>query len=355
MIKNTYVDPLQESMEMKAYEEEFKNVAPSPYAIGLETAYMYAADIERSYNALMEQAGIAQMKYYVENGELLTPLTEEELEDKGKKEIVPVTTSEEPAKVEKKNGFFKKLAEGAIKLLQMIREKLAAAWKKVKDILTNNALANKAFVAKYGKVLSDSKIKSAAVNGYDFKGLLKNPVATFTVPSKGTGQKYDTNAALKFCRAKYLNGFDGGGENFAEDLKSFLYGNKGTNSMDVAQALTIIKNSSGTIKQTGKNYATADKNLKELINKLEKDKEHVVESDITLFKAYGQDLNTICNVYSKACADMSRQAKAVCVAALAAHKKFKKDSEAAGTALAVKKESADLRSLSVEDILATTF
>lgn len=355
MIKNTYVDPLQESMEMKAYEEEFKNVAPSPYAIGLETAYMYAADIERSYNALMEQAGIAQMKYYVENGELLTPLTEEELEDKGKKEIVPVTTSEEPTKVEKKKGFFKKLAEGAIKLLQMIREKLAAAWKKVKDILTNNALANKAFVAKYGKALADSEVKSASVKGYDFDGIRKNPVVNFVAPDKGTGQKYDTNAALKLLRTKYLNGFNGGGEKFAEDLKKFLYGNAGEHSMDVAQALTIIKNSSGTIKQVGKNYAAADKALKTLIKKLEKDTTHIVESDITLFKAFGQDMNTICNVYSKACTDMSRQAKAVCVSALAAHKKLKKDSEAAGTALAVKKESADLRSLSVEDILATTF
>jgi hypothetical protein len=72
MIKNAYVDPLQESMEIKMYNEKYAAVAPSKYAIGLECAYMHAAQIQQNFNALMEQVGIAELKYYNETGYTLS-------------------------------------------------------------------------------------------------------------------------------------------------------------------------------------------------------------------------------------------------------------------------------------------
>ena len=72
MIKNAYVDPLQESMEIKMYNERYAAIAPSKFNIGLEGAYMHAAQIEQAYNALMEQVGIAELRYYSETGYTLS-------------------------------------------------------------------------------------------------------------------------------------------------------------------------------------------------------------------------------------------------------------------------------------------
>ena len=157
MIKNAYVDPLQESMEIKMYNERYAAIAPSEFNIGLEGAYMHAAQIEQAYNALMEQVGIAELKYYNETGYTLSQgyYIEAEAEaNEAKKGNIKDAIKAAPGKAK---GIVSTFVKNAIEFLKMIRGKLAAAFKKIKNVILDLNVANKAFFAKYSIQLKDRK------------------------------------------------------------------------------------------------------------------------------------------------------------------------------------------------------
>ena len=328
MIKNAYVDPLQESMEIKMYNERYAAVAPSKYAIGLECAYMHAAQIEHNFNALMEQVGIAELKYYNETGYTISQGYY--IEAEAKKGNVKDNIKAAPGKAKK---IIDTIIDKAIDLLKKIKNMLASAFKKVRDAILDLDVVNQAFVAKYGAQLKDSKGKEIKLNTYSFPGLqADSPGPDFEAAinkiKDNSGSEEAIWTAISKFRSALLPGVNipaGNGDEFMAAARNALYGEKAETTQSVGAALIFIKNGRKLVSNLNKQYAKADKALDKMIKDVESQKntntddtalENLIKGKITLYKQASSDMQAFCNLRSKALIDRLRYSKAICVKAL---------------------------------------
>ena len=341
MIKNAYVDPLQESMEIKMYNERYAAIAPSKFNIGLEGAYMHAAQIEQAYNALMEQVGIAELKYYNETGYTLSQgyYIEAEAEAKeAKKGNIKDAVKAAPGKAKK---IIDTLVEKAIKLLKKIKDMMVAAFKKVKEAIINFDIENKAFVAKYSILLKNYKDKNVTLNTYSFPGLQAdspgpNFIDAVNKVKDNNGSEESMWAAIGKFRSALVPGTNitGTGDEFITAARKAIYGDKSETSQSVGAAIIFIKNNKKIIDNLNKQYANADKTITNMIKELEKEKDDkmntaspvpegeftVIKNRITLYKQAANDMQAYCQLRSKALIDRLRYSKAICVKALMSNK-----------------------------------
>ena len=337
MIKNAYVDPLQESMEIKMYNERYAAIAPSEFNIGLEGAYMHAAQIEQAYNALMEQVGIAELKYYNETGYTLSQgyYIEAEAEDnEAKKGNIKDAIKAAPGKAK---GIVSTFVKNAIEFLKMIRGKLAAAFKKIKNVILDLNVANKAFFAKYSIQLKDRKDEKIKLTSFTFPGLggLKidspNPdfkAAVSKIEIKTESEESVTSARRDFRRVLVPGiPYTDASEDFMAAARNALYGEKKETSQSVGDALNLIKSTDAIIRNLNKQYADADRTLNSMIKEVEKENKtidteenpsqvNLIKAKITLYKQASSDMQAFCQLRSKALIDRLRYSKAICVKAL---------------------------------------
>jgi len=172
MIKTAINDPLQEEMLVRKFNEECEKVAPSEYGFGEGAAMIYAAETEMAWNALMEQVGIAELKYYDKYGMLLNFSEAAEGEEDGdsaaEKASLKDKASNAMAAAKNKAGEAKEAAKAAganfVKRVQEILEKIKQTilklWKAAVEKFKSFDVANKAFIAKYKVALLGMKDKS---------------------------------------------------------------------------------------------------------------------------------------------------------------------------------------------------
>ena len=345
MIKNAYVDPLQESMEIKMYNERYAAIAPSKFNIGLEGAYMHAAQIEQAYNALMEQVGIAELRYYSETGYTLSQgyYIEAEAEAKEAKKGNIKDNIKDAAKAAsgKAKSTINKLVEKAIELFKKIKDMLAAAFKKAKEAIAKFDIENKAFVAKYSILLKNYKNKEITLNTYAFPGLQAdspgpNFIDAVNKIKDNNGSEESMWAAIGKFRSELVPGTNitGTGEEFIAAARKAIYGDKSETSQSVGAAIIFIKNNKKIIDNLNKQYANADKTITNMIKELEKEKDDkmntaspvpegeftVIKNRITLYKQAASDMQAYCQLRSKALIDRLRYSKAICVKALMSNK-----------------------------------
>ena len=328
MIKNAYVDPLQESMEIKMYNERYAAVAPSKYAIGLECAYMHAAQIEHNFNALMEQVGIAELKYYNETGYTISQGYY--IEAEAKKGNVKDNIKAAPGKAKAIIGT---IIDKAIDLLKKIKTMLVSAFKKVRDAILDLDVVNQAFVAKYGAQLKDVKGDEVKLNTFAFPGLqADSPGPDFEAAinkiKDNSGSEEAIWTAISKFRSALLPGVNipaGNGDEFMAAARNALYGEKAETTQSVGAALIFIKNGRKLVSNLNKQYAKADKALDKMIKDVESQKntntddtalENLIKGKITLYKQASSDMQAFCNLRSKALIDRLRYSKAICVKAL---------------------------------------
>ena len=342
MIKNAYVDPLQESMEIKMYNERYAAIAPSKFNIGLEGAYMHAAQIEQAYNALMEQVGIAELRYYSETGYTLSQgyYIEAEAEAKeAKKGNIKDAVKALPGKAK---SAINKLVEKAIELLKKVKDMMAAAFKKIKETITNFDIENKAFVAKYSVLLKNYKDKKVTLNTYSFPGLQAdspgpNFINAVNKIKDNNGSEESMRAAIGKFRSELVPGINvsaGTGDEFIAAARKGIYGDKSETSQSVGAAIIFIKNNKKIIDNLNKQYANADKAINDMIKELEKEKNakmnaaspaseselNVIKTKTALYKQASSDMQAYCQLRSKALVDRLRYSKAICVKALMSNK-----------------------------------
>lgn len=341
MIKNAYVDPLQESMEIRMYNERYAAIAPSKFNIGLEGAYMHAAQIEQAYNALMEQVGIAELKYYSETGYTLSQgyYIEAEAEaSEAKKGNIKDAIKAAPGKAK---STINKLVEKAIELFKKIKEMLAAAFKKAKEAIAKFDIENKAFVAKYSILLKNYKDKNVTLNTYSFPGLQAdspgpNFIDAVNKIKDNNGSGESMWAAIGKFRSELLPGTNivGTGDEFIAAARKAIYGDKSETSQSVGAAIIFIKNNKKIIDNLNKQYANADKTITNMIKEVEKEKDDkihsgrlvpedefgVIKNRIILYKQAANDMQAYCQLRSKALIDRLRYSKAICVKALMSNK-----------------------------------
>jgi len=340
MIKNTYVDPLQESMEIKMYNERYAAIAPSEFNIGLEGAYMHAAQIEQAYNALMEQVGIAELKYYNETGYTLSQgyYIEAEAEaNEAKKGNIKDAIKAAPGKAK---GIVSTFVKNTIEFLKLIKQKLAAAFKKIKNVILDLNVANKAFFVKYSIQLKDRKDEKIKLTSFTFPGLggLKidspNPdfkAAVSKIEIKTGSDESITSARMQFRRVLVPGiPYTDASEDFMAAARNALYGEKEATSQSVGDALNLIKSTDAIIRNLNKQYADADKTLDNMIKEVERENKtinkeenpsqvNLIKAKITLYKQAASDMQAYCQLRSKALVDRLRYSKAICVKALQRH------------------------------------
>ena len=356
MIKNAYVDPLQESMEIKMYNERYAAVAPSKYAIGLECAYMHAAQIEQNFNALMEQVGIAELKYYSETGYTLSQgyYIEAEAEAKeAKKGNVKDAIKAAPGKAKK---IVDTIVEKTVELLKKIKTMLAAAFKKIRDAILDLDVANQAFVAKYSAKLKDVKGEEVKLNTYAFPGLQPDSpgpdfeAAINKIEIKTGSEESVTSARMQFRRALVPGiAYTTSSDEFMTAARNALYGEKAETTQSVGAALMFIKNGKKLVSNLNKQYAKADKAPEENPSQV-----NLIKAKVTLYKEASSDMQAFCNLRSKALVDRLRYSKAICVKALQTKKLG--DADDADATKKVKSAVGRIgESASIEDIFNLQF
>ena len=372
MIKNAYVDPLQESMEIKMYNEKYAAVAPSKYAIGLECAYMHAAQIQQNFNALMEQVGIAELKYYNETGYTLSQgyYIEAEAEaGEAKKGNIKDAVKAAPGKAKAIIGT---IIDKAIDLLKKIKTMLVSAFKKVRDAILDLDVANQAFVAKYGAKLKDVKGDEVKLNTFAFPGLQADSpgpdfeAAINKIEIKTGSEESVTSARMQFRRALVPGiAYTTSSDEFMTAARNALYGEKKETTQSVGAALMFIKNGKKLVSNLNKQYAKADKALDKMIKDAEKQKKtitteenpsqvNLVKAKVTLYKEASSDMQAFCNLRSKALVDRLRYSKAICVKALQTKKLG--DADDADATKKVKSAVGRIgESASIEDIFNLQF
>ena len=334
MIKEKYVDPLQEAMEMKQYEEQYKNVAPSEYNLGLEMAFAHCAQTERAFNTLMESVGVAELNFYHKYGVTITEAADQA--DAGA--VDEPTADGKPGKFAKASETFKNIGEKLIKILETVKEKIASIWKTVSEKIQGLSAANLAFYTKYNVQLKEHKDKDVTINGYTFDHL--EDALNFNSAEEWLIQKNAKSAdeADNFVNAatnKIVNGATRPGAatdaDFIKNVNNFFYGTKKEITLKVGNCLEKIKNGKGILAKLNKDYREADaslnmmiKNVKNQMNKKEEENKTGKHLDFNMYKAFSKRMQTIVSLRSKAMVDSIRQAKAVCVKALADKKAFEK-------------------------------
>lgn len=244
MIKNAIKDPLQEEMLVKKFNEECANVEASPYGFGEAAAMIYEAEIEQAWNALMEQVGIAELKYYNEYGILLN-FNEADEGDATNNDAAAEDSGKDKGKAAGAIDAAKAAGSAFVKKVQEILEKIKKAIQSVWNAAINKFkqvdLANEAFVKKFEEKLNTIKSKSIKITAttYDMTKInetiktLKGCEGTIdSIVSRGPHQ--DTAKADFYKATLNADSFD----NFKKSIIS-----SGEIERTVGNALAGLKNS----------------------------------------------------------------------------------------------------------------
>lgn len=304
---------------------ENMNLEDIHYTPDLAGAYMIVAESEHNYNRLMQQIGISELSYYVENG---TELVYESFD---------------------MTEFLNKAKEFFLNILNKIKQLFA----KFFALLNSYIKDDKEFVDKYSK-----QLLNVNTNNFKFKGFNFTNVETFDIQkansnierkiktvlssldkipnnAKSENQKFaDKVDFANELRGSVLKVKDLSSSEFSKEL--FKYFRNGSdskeevNDINVSKELSNISNNSSLKKKAEKALTELEKGIKENIknlNNLEKsllkDKDNhnaekikycnnvvkcLKDSQSILQVANGSHLNAI--------KSQNRQSKAICVSLL---------------------------------------
>jgi hypothetical protein len=289
-------------------------VQESPYELGIGGALMHVYENECNYNALMKAAALSEMKYYEETGGDL--FVQEAGAFKGF--------------VEKAKDFFKKVIE-----------KIKSIAKKFMAKINQYTMSDKDFVKKYSKQLLTRDLTDFEFDGYEFpmkEGKTENTKYPLVKDITAESDTDRINDIIEKNRGSIVNGSAMTESEFRDELHDAFYGDKDTLSVKIREQLSIISESSKTIKAAEKEERTITKTINNFIKELDKDinkdlksisldnEEYknkaandnikLLSNYITVLKAYSNDLTVYFGATTKALADRNRQAKAICVKAL---------------------------------------
>lgn len=304
-------------------------VNESPYELGLSGALMHVYETECNYNAMMKAVGLSELKYYQETGKDLF-LNEA--------------------------GAFGGFIEKAKALFKKIIEKIKAIFKKFMAKINSYTMSDKDFVKKYKVDILKKDITDMEFTGYEkLKNGFTDVKLTYDEPKTHTFSDYESAEALDSDaveskvatqRGKIVgvSGETDEGE-FRDTLKELFYGDKETYDVDVSMvrsAFDTIENTKKTVKAVEDEQKKIINSINKFINSLDKllkegDKNDKYETDdgrnkannatkcinndITIWKAYSNDLTVAFGVKCQAAKDANRQAKALCVKVLSYNKK----------------------------------
>lgn len=296
-------------------------VQESPYDLGIGGALMHVWENEQNYNALMKAAALSEMKYYNETGGDL--FVQEAGALKGF--------------IEKAKEFFKKIIEK----IKSIAHKFMAQ-------INKYALDDSKFVKKYEKELYRRDLTDFEYNGYQFTMDLqdswvkkeKTPLID-GLSKEGTDDADAINDICERNRASLVG--DNSGKmtesEFREELHEKLYGDKEDFKVNIREELKDISETKKLTQDLEKKRKEAVKAIENFIKDLDKgvtgaskvddaEKKDATLSEtrskavkymnnqITVLKAYSNDLTVWFGATAKALADSNRQSKAICVKAL---------------------------------------
>lgn len=321
-----------------------ENVAPSPYEVGLEGALMHVYENECNYNALMEAAGLSELKYFQETGNDLF-LNEA--------------------------GAFSGFLEKAKEFFKKVIEKIKAMFKKFFMAIGQFVMSDKSFVKKYEKDLLRVDTTDLEFNGYKFKDDMDvnvkpvediaNCIESFKDENSAVQIAHNTktmldgvtdiedndqiNDYLEKQRGTMAGGSPMTEAEFREEIKEKIYGDskETLENISLREQMSIIRESSKTIKAAEKDNKkitdAIDKLIKALDRKIKEfgkvtDEEKpdtrvakersnqktyaitALNALIRVAKSGSNDATIAYGILLQGLKDRNRQAKAICVKAI---------------------------------------
>ena len=304
-------------------------VQESPYELGIGGALMHVYENECNYNSLIKAATLSEMKYYAETGGDL--FVQEAGAFKGF--------------LEKVKDFFKKVIE-----------KLKSIAKKFIAKINQYRLSDADFIKKYKKELEDKRISGKLAemefNGYRFTGLNADEythapdIVSMGNNVRSESTQEDLDKIIETNRGNILKTDALTSEEFRTKIHEKLYGDKESFKVNISDQIKFIADTKSATEQVNKllksdvdkinSYIKAlesqkdinEKRKNELLSKdklNDNDEVNVKKSsgnmerltkEITVCKAYTNDITEFFGAFSKAIVERNRQAKAICVKAL---------------------------------------
>lgn len=314
-----------------------EGIMESPYALGLEGALMHVYENECNYNALMEAAGLSELKYFQETGKDLFV---------------------------NEAGALGNFVSKAKALFVKVIEKIKAIAKKFFAQINSFAVSDKDFIKKYEKDLLRADLAGMKFEGYKFAETATILNMGAVTACAGRLEKVTDNVeayqgesmndeAMDSALAKQRGSLIGKGElteaELREEFKKMLYG-EGKEEIDVniRAAMQTISDTSKVIKDVEKTQKDAVDGIDKVIKALEKAQTKIakwdnaeksdtglsekknkavknISQEISVAKALSNDVTIVFGMLVQQKKDMNRQAKAICVKALS----YKKKDEAA--------------------------
>lgn len=307
-----------------------REVAPSPYELGVVGAFRHMAECEHNYNALMQAAGISELKYYTETGKDLWVNEAGSL-----------------------SGFIAK----AKAFVKSAWEKIKAMFKKLWMYVDQVTASDKDFVKKYQKQILMAK-KDLEFEGYAFAALddaiaecTENPQNSI---DRANANRKEVESLDSDKLADYIEKEFYGNESeadFWKEIHDGLFGEKETVKFNPADQIKFISGSEENIKALKKAESGLEKAFNKLVKDLEKEEKDTMNSikadnsqeanDEASKKAKGvANFITVVKTFSSiemrmvgVCIDAVKkrraQAKSVCIKAISKTAKDNKKNESA--------------------------
>lgn len=294
-------------------------VQESPYDLGIGGALMHVYENECNYNALMKAAALSEMKYYNQTGGDLF------VQEAGAL-----------------SGFITKVKE----FFKKVIEKIKSIAKKFVAKINQYTMKDKDFVKKYQTELGRKNLKDFKFNnGYEFpdwSGNISYSSVTSSTEGDGSEDQDTINDIIEKNRGAIVNDSPMTESEYRDALTEKLYGDKGDIEVkDIRKWINVISGTKDAIKKAEKEEKSTIAAINAIIDRLDKDIKELdkganidirnkddasahekdkkikgLNTDISIFKAYANDLTIYFGAVTKALNDKNRQAKAICVKAL---------------------------------------
>lgn len=293
-----------------------------------EATYMAMAENEINYNKLVEAIGIMESNMQMENGEVV--YTENVLSS--------VWTS--------LKNFLKK-----------VWEKIVALFKRFVAMFDQFFMNDKDFLKKYRARIMQSSAKDLEFKGYTFSGVEKVSNMGSELGKSLADVDKVSNDATDEKITEYLDGVRGNvigagkteSGDYISALKEVLYGSDSAedlSNIDLGKQMGIIESAKDDIKKMEKTKKDCEKFFKDMIKKADdsdgkkakeaaggdKDKEGDLAkksaATVKVYRGLANICTATCGQILQAYKDRNRQARAICVKAIAKSGKF--NNEAAG-------------------------
>ena len=247
-------------------------VQESPYTLGLEGGLMHVYENECNYNAIMKAAGLSELKYYKENGG----------------DLFVQEAGAAGSLIDRFIAFFKKVIE-----------KIKQIFKKFVMVISSYVSKDKDFVKKY-KPMVFKNFKEFKFTGWDFNpgkmpDINKIPIGegSADVIAKNHTAKVmtdeDIEGALNTVRTGVVGESVSDDKEFRDALHKILYGEKKVEmTITSSKCAKAFKN----ISDTKESISIAEKDQKEITDKIEAYIKQLEKAKNSLVKGLGKEGNT---------------------------------------------------------------